>query len=252
MDLDGLRAVANCGAWYAGLRRVALDTYLSQHLGTYAPTVEGTTVVFAATTDPRRRICAHRSPVASVRRAGASGWVIRWAWADASADLPTDLRLAEMRRAGERLGVAALISPELGVPGTGGPDSERADVIAATLGAVAAQLSGAGPVVRIDDADGGFEIAQVTGLPLAEPTFTDLVATLPTLLGEVAVGDHRVALHGLAVRLGWHVMWQRPNEIATPAGAASDISQCVLTDQRSSLALSFDVNGRPLERALPA
>lgn len=252
MDLDGLRAVANCGAWYAGLRRVALDTYLSRHLGTYAPTVEGTTVVFAATTDPRRRIRAHRSPVASVRRAGAAGWLIRWAWADASPDLPTDLRLAELRRAGDRLGVAALISPELSVPGTGGPDSERADLIAATLGAVAAQLSGAGPVVRIDDADGGFEIVQVTGLPLAETTFTDLVATLPTLLGEVAVGDHRVALHGLAVRLGWHVMWQRPNEIATPTGAAPDISQCVLTDQRSSLALSFDVNGRPLERALPA
>ncbi|MGC4935046.1 DUF6882 domain-containing protein [Gordonia sp. DT30] len=254
MSLDGLRAVADCGAWYAELRRTALQHHLTRELGEYTCNIVGTAAVFTAIDDPLRQIRAHRSPVASVGDPGRAGATIRWAWAAPDPDLPADLRVAELRRAGERLNVAELLAPELPLPCP--PESLAPNVIAATIGAVAVQLTGAGPDLRVDRADGGFDVIMVTGLALPEPTFADLVAALPTLLDAVPVGDHRVALHGVAVRLGWHVVWQRIPEVGIDAG---EVSHCVVTDGSSEISLSFDVNGQPLDaqpphrdRALPA
>ncbi|NDK89226.1 hypothetical protein GYA93_06460 [Gordonia desulfuricans] len=251
MHLDGLRAAADCGAWYAALRRDALNRRLAGDLGEYTTVVDGPRIVFSANADPTRRIEAHAWLVASI---DASVTGLRWGWAEpSSAGSPADLRGVELRRAGERLGLRELLEPT--IPLTAGTDVTRT---LETIGAVAVQIVGTGPYHCVDLDDGRHGVFLLsgpdvsgpgadTGRPEAgEPTLSEVAACLPGLLAGIPVGDHRVAVHGLAVRTGWHIVWRADGAVA--AGASS----CVITDGVSTVALAFDGKGRPVSAPRPA
>ncbi|MGW0038276.1 DUF6882 domain-containing protein [Gordonia sp. NPDC003376] len=266
MHLDGLRAAADCGAWYAALRRDALDRRLAGELGEYTTTVDGRRIAFSAKADPTRRIEVLGWLVASI---DASVTCIRWGWAEPSPSAaPADLRGAELRRAGERLGLRELSEPTI-------PLADGTDVTGTleTIGAVAVQILGAGLHHCVDLDDGRHGVFLLSGLDMSgpgpsgldmsgpdmsgpdphathpevgEPTLSEVAACLPGLLAGVPVGDHRVAVNGLAVRTGWHIMWR-----ADGAGAAG-ASSCEITDGVSTMALSFDGQGRPFSTPRPA
>ena len=247
MHSAGLRAVADCGAWYAGLRRSALAARITAELGNYSTAIDGVAVVFTAA-DLDRTLSAPAIPVATI---GADARSLRWAWATATERQPADMRSLELRRTGQRLGLAELCTPTLSLrprisadhlaetesgretstDHRTGVDTEcsldAADDLAALVGAVAVQLTGIGPFLRFPNAAGGCDVALVDAdaIPLADPSvadfstaLTDLATLQPGTQAESAMSsawtqpswaalDHRAALHGLATRLGWHTRW---------------------------------------------
>ncbi|MEP9392673.1 DUF6882 domain-containing protein [Gordonia sp. VNQ95] len=247
MHLDGLRAVADCGAWYARLRRDMFDAFLARELSECTATFTGTRVVFTSVDDPRRLVETHASLVATLASDASRA---RWGWAvDAG---PTDLSTAELRRAAERLGLTAMSVPEMPIGPPQHPTGNVLDTLGTTLGAVAVQLLGRGPDMCVVRPDGGRDVVLLTDVALPEPTFADFVAALPDLLADVEVGDHRVAVHGLAARRGWHIRWQTPGPAeathrfdVTEPGA----SMCLVSDGRAVTPLWFDRAGRGLTEA---
>ncbi|MFT4127226.1 MAG: hypothetical protein QM662_13490 [Gordonia sp. (in: high G+C Gram-positive bacteria)] len=228
MRLEGLRAIADCGAWYAALRSSALMDYLERELGDHSCTRVRTRVVFSAVGDASRTLSAQATPIASVR-AGATSF--RWAWAAGTDDTPTNLGGAGLRRTGELLGLPELRAPEIALEGSG-----DVDLIAATIAAVAVQATGLGPAWCVET-DGGREIVLLAGLPVPEPGFRDFVDALPHLIDSVPVADHRVAISGLAARSGWHLAWQ--------AGAGTT-SSCIVSHDDHRVTLAFDGDGHPV------
>jgi len=233
MQFDGLHAVADYAALYAVLRQGALASHLEGQLGDYQThaDVAGQTLSFTAADGSEIRSATTLVAVLDPDE-------ITWGWAHPFGD-PSGLAAA-MRDTGNRYGIADLVSPRVGLPAHLAPAevdaylSETAEIVAAA----AVHSTGHSPYHSADIGGGARAVLLLDDIALPEPTFADFATTMPGVLNTLAVNDHRVAIHGVAARLGWHIAWASGED-------STRSPTCDITDGISTAHIDFDRKGRP-------
>lgn len=243
MQFDGLHAVADYAALYTSLRQSAFVDFLRERLGAFDVRCDedNRVVVFTSDdagsgSDGEVTVVRCRASLVAVVEPSA----IVWGWAHPLGD-ETGLA-SRLREAGARLGIDDFTSPRVTLPP--GPSRDRADDpadrVIDVIAAAAVGSTGMSPycTVRLDGDDRG--VFLLDDLTLPEPTFADFATGLPRIMGSLAVNDHRVAIHGMAARRGWHISWRTGTD-----GGRSPI--CDVTDGRSVARVNFDRRGRPID-----
>ncbi|TSD93983.1 hypothetical protein FOV72_18160 [Gordonia rubripertincta] len=241
MQFDGLHAVADYAALYTSLRQSAFVDFLRERLGAFDVRCaeDNRTVVFAraGTDSPRDEATVVRSRASLVAVLEPSA--IIWGWAHPCGDHTGPA--SRLREAGARLGIEDLTSPRVTLPPKPSHDADDpGDRVLDVIAAAAVGSTGVSPycTVRLDDDDRGVFLLDDVTLP--EPTFADFATRMPEVLSSLAVNDHRVAIHGMAARRGWHISWRTGTD-----GGRSPI--CDVTDGRSVVRVNFDRRGRPVD-----
>lgn len=233
MQFDGLHAVADYAALYALLRQDALERFLDDELGDYRTDADiaGRQLTFAADDRPEIRASTTLAAVLDQDQ-------ITWGWAHPDGD-PHGVAVA-LREAGKRFGVADLVHPRVGLPGhlSGAASDQFLDEATDIVAAAAVGSTGISPHVTARLGDGSRAVLLLDGIELPEPTFADFATRMPGLLNALTVNDPRVAVHGLAARLGWHISW-----VSGDDSTRSPV--CELTDGTSTAHIDFDRKGRP-------
>ncbi|WP_439031596.1 DUF6882 domain-containing protein [Gordonia terrae] len=259
MQFDGLHAVADYAALYTCLRQVAFADFLRERLGTFAVRCDPTarTVDFTSldTTGPAgRRVVRARATLIAVIEPAA----IVWGWAHPRGD-PSGPASA-LREAGARFGIDDFAVPRIELPPklsrdeTADRRTEAVDVVAAA----AVESTGISPycTARLDEGDertdgddsdtgdtgrgGDLAVFLLDDIVLPEPSFADFATRMPSMMRSLAVNDHRVAIHGMAARQGWHINWRAGTD-----GGRSPI--CDVTDGISVAHVEFDRRARPVD-----
>lgn len=243
MQFDGLHAVADYAALYTSLRQSAFVDFLRERLGTFDVRCDedNRAVVFTsdgAGSEGHEDVTAVRSRASLVAVVEPSAIV--WGWAHPCGD--TSGPASTLREAGARLGIDDFTSPRVLLPPN--PSRDRADDpgnrVIEIIAAAAVGSTGMSPycTVRLEGDDRG--VFLLDGITLPEPTFADFATKMPKVMGSLAVNDHRVAIHGMAARRGWHISWRTGTD-----GGRSPI--CDVTDGRSVAHVNFDRRGRPVD-----
>lgn len=242
MQFDGLHAVADYAALYTCLRQVAFADHLRERLGSFEARCDPAerAVVFTATSptgqDGHHDSVRSRATLIAVIEADA----IVWGWAHPRGE-PSGPASA-LRDVGARFGVDDFATPRVPLP----PNLSRDKVIdcraqAIDIAAAAAvESTGISPywTGRLDD--GELAVYLLDDVALPEPSFADFATTMPTVMRSLAVNDHRVAIHGMAARRGWHISWRAGTD-----GGRSPI--CDVTDGESVAHVEFDRRARPID-----
>ncbi len=242
MQFDGLHAVADYAALYTCLRQVAFAGFLRERLGNFEARCDPAerAVVFTSTSPPGRD--GQHDPFRSraILIAVIETDAIVWGWAHPRGE-PSGPASA-LRDVGARFGVDDFAVPRVPLPPNLSRDqitgyrTQAIDIVAAA----AVESTGISPywTARLDD--GELAVYLLDDVALPEPSFADFATTMPTVMRSLAVNDHRVAIHGMAARRGWHISWRTGSD-----GGRSPI--CDVTDGESVAHVEFDRRARPVD-----
>lgn len=242
MQFDGLHAVADYAALYTCLRQVAFADFLRGRLGTFEARCDPAerAVVFTATSacgqDGQHDSVRSRATLIAVIEADA----IVWGWAHPRGEPAGPA--AALRDVGARFGVDDFAAPRVSLPPNLSRDqavdcrAEAIDIVAAA----AVESTGISPYWTGRLENGELAVYLLGDVALPEPSFADFATAMPTVMRSLAVNDHRVAIHGMAARRGWHISWR----------AGSDCGRspiCDVTDGESVAHVEFDRRARPVD-----
>ncbi len=242
MQFDGLHAVADYAALYTCLRQVAFADFLRERLGSFESRCDPAerSVVFTSTAssdpDGQRDCVRSRATLIAVIESDA----IVWGWAHPRGEPAGPA--AALRDVGARFGVDDFAVPRVSLPPSLSRDqiadyrTEAIDIVAAA----AVESTGISPYWTAQHDDGDLAVYLLDDVALPEPTFADFATTMPTVMRSLAVNDHRVAIHGMAARRGWHISWRTGSD-----GGRSPI--CDVTDGESVAHVEFDRRARPVD-----
>ncbi|MEO9326653.1 DUF6882 domain-containing protein [Gordonia aurantiaca] len=241
MQFDGLHAVADYAALYTALRQAALVDFLCARLGSFDVRCDSDrrTVVFSSTR-PDRRDRVIRSKAALV--AVVAPHDVVWGWSltgDGEAGPTSALRDTVARLGLDETGAVRADLPSGVATSRGTDDAEDPDGVVDLIAAAAVESTGISPHCTVPLDGHARALFLLEGLPVPEPSFADFATRLPMVLDSLAVRDHRVAIHGMAARRGWHISWRTGSD-----RGRSPI--CDVTDGRSVAHVDFDRRGRPV------
>ncbi|MDL9936872.1 hypothetical protein QSJ18_08985 [Gordonia sp. ABSL1-1] len=233
MKFDGLHAVADYAALYALLRQDSLATVLDDELGDYCVEADADHATMTFSAEGGQSITTAADLIAIL-----DDHAITWGWAHPAGQ--RDGIASALRKTGSDLGIDELTDPTVSLPVrlSAGEVDQYLDETADIVGSAAVQSTGVSPyyTVRLDD--GTRQVYLLTDFSLPEPSFADFATKMPGVMNAIAVNDHRVAVHGMAARLGWHISWRSADDIGRSP-------TCELTDGTSRAHIDFDRKGRP-------
>lgn len=227
MSFEDLYALADRASLFVALRQDQLVT-ATDALGEHRWDVDLAEGVFAFTAndDPSRRIEATPHLLASIAPGPRS---LMWSWALPQGD-PSGVT-GQLRAYGEANGIPELTQAEVPFPDDVDDPDDFVARLSHIIGHVAVEITGKSPYYS--GPSGRSRAVLLLDAPLPPLTVSTALITMPRILSESAIDDHRMAVWDLARLAGWRLEW-----------ADEAFSGATVSDATGSATFSFDEQAR--------